>query len=79
MPAHPPSYDDALAQFEAYAEYIGCDTVDELSLSGLEIAFCPDCNLSIPISASDPQGYGPVMCPECGEITEFHPLRKLKD
>jgi hypothetical protein len=79
MPADPPSYDDALAQFEAYAEYIGRDSVDDLHPDGLEIAFCAGCDLSIPISVSDPQGYGPVLCPECGEVTEFYPLRKLME
>jgi hypothetical protein len=55
--------------FRAYAEYIGCD-VEELDTDPLDVWDCDDCDVTIPVSASDPQAYGPVLCPECGELCE---------
>ena len=59
--------------FESYAEYVGCD-VEQLSTYGLHLWLCDNCDIEIPVSASDPQAYGPVICPECGEICDLEPF-----
>ena len=59
--------------FESYAEYVGCD-VEQLNTYGLHLWLCDNCDIEIPVCASDPQAYGPVICPECGEICYLEPL-----
>jgi len=81
MTEPPIPFEDALAQFKAYAEYIGVESVDELDTDrgGLTIHVCKNCETTIPVSASDPQAYGPVLCSDCGAVTKGYPLRRLKD
>ena len=66
--------------FEGYADYMGYDSVDELrGRRGLEIWFCDDCDVKVPVSASDPQGYGPAFCPECLDKMDVTSVRKIED
>ena len=55
--------------YEAYADYIGCD-VGDLGDHPLDLWHCADCETTVPVSVSDPHAYGPVFCPQCGEMCE---------
>ncbi|UXF50960.1 MAG: hypothetical protein HQRvContig03_39 [Haloquadratum phage sp.] len=55
---------------EAYAQYLGLESAEELSDSSLAIWVCDDCEVRVPVSVSDPYAYGPVFCPSCGQICE---------
>ena len=83
-PSCPEQYtlDEALSKFEAYAEYVGADSIDKWknrSLSSFAFHSCSECDVEIPVHASDPQAYGPVLCPECGEVTDYTPLREISE
>lgn len=56
--------------FEAYREYVGVESVESLNASTLNVWACGDCDVRVPVVASDPQAYGPVLCPECGRLCE---------
>ena len=65
--------EDVRDYFGAYADYVGYDGTEELRTYGLAVHVCDDCNVEVPVSASDPQAYGPVLCPECGNICDREP------
>jgi len=74
--------DEALSKFQAYADYVGAGSLDEWktrSLNSFAFHRCSDCAVEIPVHASDPQAYGPVLCPECGEMTDYTPLREITE
>jgi predicted RNA-binding Zn-ribbon protein involved in translation (DUF1610 family) len=76
------SLDEALSKFDAYAEYVGADSINEWksrSLNSFAFHTCSDCDIEIPVHASDPQAYGPVLCPECGEMTDYTPMREITE
>lgn len=74
--------DEALSKFDAYAEFVGADSINEWktrSLNSFAFHTCSDCDIEIPVHASDPQAYGPVLCPECGEITDVTTFREITE
>jgi len=68
---------EARQLFEAYADYTG-RPLEKFIGTDLEVWYCDDCDVKVPVVASDPQAYGPVLCPDCGQILDVKNLRQIE-
>lgn len=65
--------------FGAYADYVGKSSAADLNKRGLLVWVCDDCGITVPVVASDPQAYGPVICPKCRGICDIGELPEEVD
>jgi len=75
------SFEDARDLFApGYTDWMCYDDVEEITPDHHKaIHYCTDCDVYIPLSVSDPQAYGPLMCPECGTVTDTTTLQSLAE